>query len=321
MSILLADIGGTHIRFALANPQGPQNIKKYRQDTFSNLQEAVRRYMEEENLSSISSMAIASTSWIEDGEIQYKRDVNNKPLGIDVEALKSSLDLDKLSILNDLEAACYGLPSLDKAQIKLLRDGEGSPPSRDLCLLSVGTGVGHSFYLENTQSVRKSFGGFIPLNTLTENQARVRDHILNTHPQGRDLAMEDVVSARGLRWIYETFRGIDVTALDDPSFSDLLQKPDEAAQQTIQVFCEFLGLHAQILLGVSFAYGGLYLTGGVIDHLMEHDLFDVRAFEKFFIADTVVVVKNAQASVPVFYCRQKNMPLVGLNKFSKTSYI
>lgn len=262
-------------------------------------------------------MAIAGTSWLENGKIRYRRDRTKAPLDIDPEGLASHLGLQDLSFLNDLEAACYGLSCLAPGQTEILRQGEGSPPNRDLCLLSVGTGAGHSFYLNDTQTVRKSFGGFVPLNVQTDDQRQVRDYILKTHPQDRDLAMEDVVSARGLRWIYEAFSGLSVAGLEDAAFSLLLQKPNEAARQSVRVFCEFLGLHAQILLGVSFVYGGLYLTGGVIDNLMAHDLFNRGAFEDFLIADTVMVVKKTQASVPVFYCLEQNMPLVGLNRFSQ----
>lgn len=41
MPVLLADIGGTHIRFALRGAEGPQNIKKYRLDNFPDRSETV----------------------------------------------------------------------------------------------------------------------------------------------------------------------------------------------------------------------------------------------------------------------------------------
>ncbi len=83
--------------------------------------------------------------------------------------------------------------------------------------------------------------------------------------------------------------------------------------KAIALFFEFLGLYAQNLVSVMGFYGGVYLTGGVIDYLIKNELADWNSFEKFLRPAMVNVVKQRLNSCPVKYILHDELPLLGLS--------
>ena len=58
MGTILADIGGTHIRFAAPGSSGPDNIKKFAVADFGSLTEALAAYSEDKG-----TLYIATAAW------------------------------------------------------------------------------------------------------------------------------------------------------------------------------------------------------------------------------------------------------------------
>ena len=60
------------------------------------------------------------------------------------------------------------------------------------------------------------------------------------------------------------------------------------------------------------AYGGLYLTGGVLERLIEKSLFDIEHFKDFFHLDIVDGVKRPLHDTPIHYVAYSYPALKGL---------
>ena len=76
--------------------------------------------------------------------------------------------------------------------------------------------------------------------------------------------------------------------LSNSDFMEHLKEHPDASR----LFFEFLGIHAQNLVSITGFYGGVYLTGGVIDYLIKYDLVDWDSFSLYFRPEMVDVVKK-----------------------------
>ena len=71
-------------------------------------------------------------------------------------------------------------------------------------------------------------------------------------------------------------------------------------------------LAAGLLVSACGAYGGVYLTGGVIDEMTAEGKTDPRAFARYFYRPMVPVVVESLTATPVYLCKEANMPIRGL---------
>ena len=204
-------------------------------------------------------------------------------------------------VVNDLEAAAHGIPKLKPSQIKSIISPENdnthfvNPPK---VIVGIGTGIGHAFLFEKSgveSFVQRSHGGHMPITAITHEQKDILKKMTDIKPKERDLIVEDIVSGSGLKNLKNLVGG-DVA---------------------LRLFAEFLGIYCNILVSVSGAYGGVYLTGGVMNELMGRSQFDEDSFRKYFLRPMVRVVNESLGSTPVNYTREENMPIMGLYVLSQ----
>ena len=60
------------------------------------------------------------------------------------------------------------------------------------------------------------------------------------------------------------------------------------------------------------AYGGLYLTGGMIERLNEKGLFDFQSLEKYFVLDCVDSVKHDLGATKIALVKEPYLAMKGL---------
>ena len=80
----------------------------------------------------------------------------------------------------------------------------------------------------------------------------------------------------------------------------------------LRLFWEFLGLYCNMLVSACGAYGGIYLTGGVIDEMSAEGKTDARSCARYFYRPMVPVVVESLTATPVYLCKEPNMPIRGL---------
>lgn len=294
MTIVLADLGGTHLRLARL---GQPDVAKFKITDYAAIESVLRDFAPE-----IEALYLAAAIHPRGGVIEDCRFSDTSHWRIDLAELETALGLKRLSVLNDLEAACYGLSKLTGVDLEtILRPTADTPhlehpPS---LLVGIGTGIGHAFMLQkpgHAPFVQRSHGGHMPALSLTAEQAAIVEK-LGAKKTGRDLVVEDIVSGTG--------------------YAALLSLTDE--DTALRLFWEFLGLYCNMLVSVTGAYGGVYLTGGVMDEMFAVGKVDGPAFARNFIPRMVPVVVESLSSTPVYYVREKNLPIVGLSMFAENN--
>lgn len=294
MSRVLADLGGTHLR--LARAETPAEIRKYTLEEFDGLDSALKSFAPD-----ITQLYLASAIQPRGGIIEDRRFGDKSRWTIDLPKLQDRLSLQKLLVLNDLEAAALALPGLSGDDLAPLLPALKEqihfdhPPK---LLVGIGTGIGHAFLFEKAGHepfVQRTHGGHIPMLAESGEQKEIVAGMTADNKRGRDLIVEDIVSGTG--------------------YANLLEiMPEDRA---LRLFWEFLGLYCNALVSACGAYGGVYLTGGVADEMIGACKIDMTSFETYFrrpeTRPTVSVVVESLASVPVYYCREKNLPIAGLS--------
>lgn len=307
---ILADIGGTYARFARAEGRDIVEFKKYKAADYPSLLQALNAYCGETGLQGTGEIAIATAAY-EDGQVW--RFVNLNSWVIDPQMLENAGWTVRI-ILNDFAAATWGLLNLSDSGKELLKAGTGTAPL-PRCLIGPGTGLGLGYLLpvKTGYHVQRTHGGHMIAAALTKEQGAVLEALKRLKTDNTVPVFENVVSGPGL---YNIYRALCLINGQEPEFPDTpsLMKAHKSAgrRETVRLFHEFFGLFAQTVTVSGHAYGGLYLTGGVLDRLMESGDFDIEHFERFFVLPTVRSVHEALSRTPVIYIREPYLAMKGL---------
>ena len=141
--ILVADIGGTNVRFGLGTePQKPvEKILKYQISGFPNPETAIRKYFEDLGLSktdigTINKACFAAAGPVEDDVVS----LTNGSWVIDKAQIAKSFDLD-FKLINDFSGLANAIPYLQENE--LLKLGGGAPVAGSpKAIFGPGTGLG-----------------------------------------------------------------------------------------------------------------------------------------------------------------------------------
>jgi glucokinase len=273
---LLADIGGSKSRFALANSAGrPERILVIDNDTVADLDAAVARYLEETGARPrAATLAVAGPV---DGEEvaltnrsawRFRRDEFARRFGFS-----------QLRIVNDFEAVAWALPRLGAAETRPL--GPPVAPREGLKLvLGPGTGLGVAglFPANGRWHVVASEGGHAAFGPQAADEVAV---FARLRADCGAVSAERVLSGPGLMRLA---RALDPCAAchapETIAASALAREP--SAQAAARLFVRLLGRFAGSLALTFKALGGVYVTGGVANGL--GPLLDEPAFRSAFEA-------------------------------------
>jgi glucokinase len=254
--VLLADIGGSNSRFALANPAGrPERVLVIENDTAASLEAAVTRYLDETGARPCAAtFAIAGPI---DGE---EVALTNRAWRFRRSDFARRFGLASLRVVNDFEAIAWALPQLRVGETRPL--GKAAVPREGVKLvLGPGTGLGVAALLPaaGRWHVVASEGGHAAFGPQAADEAevfaRLRDAVGH-------VSAESVLSGPGL---VRLARALDPDAAYSESqtiVAGALSREPSALMAT-RLFVRLLGRFAGSLALTFKALGGVYIAGGV----------------------------------------------------------
>lgn len=312
---LLGDLGGTHLRLALSQGRGPEHVDVYKVAEWPGIAEALDDYAKKNTLKG-ATFFLSHTGHMRDGAL--KLDYKKNPWFFKLADLREKFAFDAIHPLNDLKAAAYAPLYKDRELFACFRAGEGVDGS-DAVVIGIGTGVGHAYLSPQTKMVRETYGGHFPIATVNDAQAQIIDLLRKTWDPTRIIMFEDIVTGDGLFRIYQALAELRGVRLEAVSVAELfpLKDKDPLVKDAASLFSEFMGLHAHIVCSVPFAYGGVYLCGGVMDRLIQAGLFDERRFITQFHQKMVNVVDHSLRATPLYVGKNEHIALYGLEVFAR----
>lgn len=280
MSILVADIGGTNARFAIATapPQPPalDYERKLPSRDFSSMEEAVAAYMERVPEAQNCRWTCLGLP----GPVREERcDVTNLPWVVDGPRLAVELGFESALLVNDLEAAAFGLEVLEPDDLLVLAEGDREEGG-NRALLAPGTGHGQAglFWDGERYHPFATEGGHADFGPTDELEVELWRYLTGLY--GR-VSWERVVSGAGLIDLFRFFverHGKEVPDWFESGVADgtapktITKRARDGScgvcVETIELFLALLGAEAGNLGLKLKATGGVYVAGGIIPKLI-----------------------------------------------------
>ena len=135
---LVADIGGTNTRLALADggTLRPDSIRRYHNADHATFEALLTQYLRDTAVSRCAGVCFAVAGPVRDGAVQ----MTNLGWELRQEALAAQTGCARVHFLNDLQAQGYALDVLDKGHQRPLLPGPAAPEAATRLVVGIGTG-------------------------------------------------------------------------------------------------------------------------------------------------------------------------------------
>lgn len=260
---LVADIGGTNTRVALANGREllDDTIRRYANTDFPGLETVLRQYISDEGDVNAKAACVAVAGPVRDG----RASMTNLDWTIDKITLARATNAETVAILNDLQAQGHALGHLAEENIRTIVPGPPGDDNAAKLVIGVGTGFNAApvFNTSDGRLVPPSESGHANLPIRTEEELRLCQFVTNAHGFP---AVEDVLSGRGIERVY-AFLGQEANDPREARAKDIMEAcaagDDPRATETAKIFTRILGTVCGNLSLIQLPFGGVYLVGGV----------------------------------------------------------
>jgi len=303
MTKLMVDIGGTYIRFALSK-DGANFVNdphKMKHENFSSIEGALQSFLAQ---NSIDTAAITYLAIAKSGRNNWECNERN---------LAQIFTNAQIALINDFEANAHGLVGC--APDDLLH--QAGPPTEQTnktrAVIGSGTGLGLAYITPQGEVLRTHGGHMLPC-LINKDHIVLFDELQKFKTNNTIPIFEDALSGNGIVNIYKVLAGKGHVYADYRDTHHLLQngKNDPVVRQALKIYHEWLGLFAHEVLAFGGSYGALYLTGGITDWLIGHDLFDTQTFLDALYQKTVSVVADDVRATPIYWVKDEFISLKGL---------
>lgn len=306
MALILADVGGTNVRFACARDGQiqPGLTRRYQNDDYASFDDVLAAYLEHAEVHKLEALAVAVAGPV---TAQTAR-LTNRGWSFDAGALATRHGAQRVGLLNDLSALGYALDSLGPDGTEVVVD---APVTEDDQRLVIGAGTGF-----NVSPVLRMGGQTVCLRAeagLGSLPTRVAEHL---HAYvGPDApwvrCAEDAVRGPGLAELHAAATGGE--KLDARAVIDAANQGDVQARASVDAYARMLGAFIQDLRLLYMPSGGIFLAGSVVRGLLTTSARAV--FEEVLRAQPTV--KSTLPPVAVSVITQDEAALLGCLAYAK----
>ena len=263
--ILVADIGGTHARFGIADADGHvEAIEVLKCGDYESLADAAQAYLAGRDVAPKgASIAVASPIT---GDVVT---LTNRAWSFSQSNLRDALGTEWVAVVNDFEAISLGIPLLKDGDRVAIGGGtatEGAP----IAVIGPGTGLGTSMLipLGGRWHAIAAEGGHVTMAAFDETEYEVLSRLRR---QIGHISAERMLSGPGLVHLYRTLSEIDGDAPESLAPYDVtrlaISGENETCRRALDMFSAMLGTVASNLALSLGARGGVYIAGGIVPDL------------------------------------------------------
>jgi len=271
--VLVADVGGTHVRFALvdvaaADPLIAASACRFRAAEFDSFGAAVRRYLDDSGARP-AALVIAAAGVVAEGEVRL---TNNVPWVISRDAIKAELGFADVALLNDFAAMALSVSLLKPCDLHAV--GRPAPVAFDargrqtFAILGPGTGLGVGALIVRDGHVHalETEGGH---GTFAPGNAEEVEIWRRLAARFGRVSHERALCGSGLVNLYAALADIGgvEASLFAPEQITAAADTDALARRAVEIFCEQLGSVAGDLVLTFGAWDGVLVAGGLAPFL------------------------------------------------------
>ncbi len=279
--ILAGDIGGTKTNLALFEHKDKRlNIiaqHQFSSREFSDLNEVIMLFRQKTSLPSVDAACFGIAGPVIDGRCR----TTNLPWDITTSDLQEHLGIQKVRLLNDLEATAYGMLYVPEDEFVDLNP-KGRQMDGNRAVIAAGTGLGEAmlYYDGSVYHPIGSEGGHSDFAPLTPQQDALLKWMRNRYPG--HVSFERILSGPGIYTLYEFLVENDFSAqpasmLNIPEGKDrsamvsecALKEHNPLCMEALRLFAEIYGAEAGNLALKSMSLGGVYIGGGIAPKILQ----------------------------------------------------
>jgi glucokinase len=310
--ILAGDLGGTKSNLGLFDTQQGKLArvasKRYATHQHTGLDVMVQDFLHE-----TGGKVTASCFGIAGPVVDNKVRGANLPWEVDGAVMARLLGLNRVRLLNDLEAAAYGIGVMEPKDLETLHEGVATLQA-NRAVIAAGTGLGEGvLFWDGKQHVPiATEAGHADFAPNTDQQADLWKHL---RKRSDYVSTENILSGGGFQRVHEFLN----PSVRHPGFDDHSIDPaPEIARRglsgecpvcvaTLELWVEIYGGEAGNLALRSVARGGIYITGGIA----------VKILPKLKNGRFVAAVKHKEkmgdflAQIPIHVVLNEDCPLLG----------
>lgn len=302
---LVADIGGTNTRVALADGTTvmADTVRRYSNAEFDSLDSVLKRFIADEGDVNCKGACVALAGPVRDGV----GTMTNLNWTVDRNSLAAATGAEHVSILNDLQAQGHALGYISADKIRPILPAPEASPHAVRLVVGIGTGFNAAPVYET------ELGRFVAPSECGHAAIAVRGAEMIALTQALEdkhefVSVEHLLSGRGLERVYRFVTGKTGTATEKTAaeiMASVKAEDDPKAIEALKLFVRTLATVVGNLGLIQLPFGGIYLVGGVAGHIAPYltdygfaeAYYDKGRFSKFMENFPVFVIEDDYAAL------------------------
>ncbi|MBI3270618.1 MAG: glucokinase [Planctomycetes bacterium] len=324
--ILAGDIGGTKTVIGLFEDTGDE-LELVRDHTFKSgqhpsLEDILAQFLKEPAPRPVKVACFGVAGPVVDGQCR----ATNLPWRISETSLAGALGAQEVKLLNDLEAAAFGMLHLQSEEMVELNAGALPRRKGNIAVIAAGTGLGEAFlHWDGTKyHPIASEGGHADFSPSTDREIELLRYLRGKF--GGHVSYERILAGPGFTNCYGFLR--DTGHAPEPSWlAERLRTGDANATiaevglaggdplcvATLDLFSTIYGAEAGNLALKVMAVGGVYVGGGIAPKILP--AIQKGSFMRAFLAKGRL--STLMSSIPVAVSLNARAPLIGAAAYAR----
>ncbi|MGL6211960.1 MAG: ROK family protein, partial [Paracoccaceae bacterium] len=279
---ILADIGGTNTRVALADGGTVRrdSALSFKNAEHPGLEPILTEYLSQQGLTRVDGACVAAAGPVQDGVAE----MTNLSWVIDAAQLTRATGATQTAILNDLQAQGQALGHIAPDHLRRVVDGPVKPGA-SMLVVGLGTGVNAAPVHDTPwgRVVPPSECGHVNMPVRTDEDLALIHHIealLAIQGDAPHCGVEEVLAGRGLANLhgFAAAQSGQKSTLTSSQVLAALAENDPTATHAAQLYVRILAQTLADLALIHLPYGGIFLIGGMSRALTPHfDRFGLGA--------------------------------------------
>ena len=264
MLVLAGDIGGTKALLQAIDLDNPQQIvaqAKFPSQSFDSLDAIIHSFCSQYHFTRFEAACFGLPGPVS-GRSAH---LTNLPWIVDADQLQRSSNIARLELINDFQAAAFGVDALDTLDLITLHPGDYDGRGNRL-VVGAGTGLGVApvVHCDNGFWPQSCEGGHMDFAPQTPDHQDLLVWLWQIWPH---VSFERVLSGAGLEALYAFYADLNPNDnqawLSAPQIHQLAEKNNSVAVKALEGFVELYGGYIGNLALLWPARAGIYIAGGI----------------------------------------------------------
>ncbi|MEQ9519387.1 MAG: glucokinase [Parvibaculum sp.] len=289
--VLVADIGGTHARFAYAEAgndaeaRGPKIGAPFIVEThsFESFADALQEFRDETGAPDLAAAAVCGAGPLQGKPGSRTIEMTNCPWHLSEDVLRDRLGIAKVGVVNDFAAIAFSVPQLTEDEVRMLGPGTADPAG-PIAVIGAGTGLGVAGLMPDGKGhylLIDGEGGHADLSPVTSRELAVFEVLLRRFGS---VEAETILSGPGLEALHDALCELENISCETVHAAEIAARAatggERVSHEAVSLFTGWLGAAAANVALTMGATGGVYVAGGIVPKW--GGLFNAKAFRTRF---------------------------------------